>query len=76
MSLSDCPDCWETICKCGTKYRYMAPDDSASVIWAVLRYRSQAERRDIMARVEQSYRQQQRVDGGVQPQAVHPEQEK
>lgn len=48
--LTDCPDCLEGICKCGSQYRYMRPDDSASVIWAVLRYRSPPERRDVLSR--------------------------
>jgi len=37
MSLSDCPDCWETPCRCGTGYAKYTEDQALELINAILK---------------------------------------
>lgn len=38
MSLSDCPQCWETPCRCGFEYKDWSKEQVAEFIKKIIRY--------------------------------------
>ncbi len=35
MSMSDCPKCWETPCRCGNEYRHLSAEELRRLIQAL-----------------------------------------
>ena len=48
MSLSDCPECWNTPCTCGYEYRNETNEDLARIISAMLLYKSEYNRKIVL----------------------------
>lgn len=36
MSLSDCPDCWDTPCTCGSGYKHMSIEQRIKLVSVIL----------------------------------------
>ena len=54
MSLSDCPECWETPCCCGYKYRKYSKENFIEFITDILSYKSKDEAIDILIKAEKN----------------------
>ena len=48
MSLSDCPECWNTPCTCGYEYKNETNEDLARIISAMLLYKSEYNRKIVL----------------------------
>ena len=52
MSLSDCPECWNTPCTCGYEYRNEANEELARIIVGMLLYKQKSDREVILKLID------------------------
>ena len=52
MSLSDCPECWNTPCTCGYEYRNETNEELARIIVGMLLYKQKSDREVILKLID------------------------
>ena len=52
MSLSDCPECWNTPCTCGYEYRNETNEELARIIVGMLLYKQKSDRETILKLID------------------------
>ena len=52
MSLSDCPECWNTPCTCGYEYRNETNEELARIIVGMLLYKQKSDREIILKLID------------------------
>ena len=52
MSLSDCPECWNTPCTCGYEYRNETNEELARIIVGMLLYKQKSDREAILKLID------------------------
>ena len=52
MSLSDCPECWNTPCTCGYEYRNETNEELTRIIVGMLLYKQKSDREVILKLID------------------------